>query len=178
MFELWLELSNLPVEGVSYSLNNQKIWQQPIDDFELPYEIVGSISADVHIQPQTEGFFINGLIVGKMILPCSRCAEPTEFDLNESFKVFESTISLDQEHIPESNEETYLRKVSGNIELDIAGILWEQFVLAIPMKPVCSERCLGLCPYCGQNLNFGPCECQYFQGDSRMAVFRNIKVVK
>ncbi|HMB31895.1 MAG TPA: DUF177 domain-containing protein [Desulfohalobiaceae bacterium] len=177
MFELWLELTNIPSEGVYYTINDQRIWQQPINDFELPYKIIGSVLADVHIQPQSEGYLIQGSINGEIVLPCSRCAEPTNLELNDNFKIFESVISpLNEDNISESAEVTYLRKLSGIFELDIAGILWEQFILTIPMKPICSEECLGLCPHCGHNLNYETCQCPDLQEDLQMAVFKNIKL--
>ena len=36
----------------------------------------------------------------------------------------------------------------------------EQFVLTLPMKPLCSDDCKGLCPVCGTNLNRGTCDCK------------------
>ncbi|MBI4211289.1 MAG: DUF177 domain-containing protein [Deltaproteobacteria bacterium] len=43
--------------------------------------------------------------------------------------------------------------------IDIGEILEEQLTLAQPMKNLCQEDCLGLCPTCGKNLSEGPCAC-------------------
>lgn len=37
--------------------------------------------------------------------------------------------------------------------LDITEQVWESLVLLLPVKLLCAEDCLGLCPSCGANLN-------------------------
>jgi uncharacterized protein len=46
-----------------------------------------------------------------------------------------------------------------NDEIDLAHMIWEQIVLALPMKPVCKTDCQGLCPDCGVNRNIKTCSC-------------------
>lgn len=36
----------------------------------------------------------------------------------------------------------------------------QAIVLEIPLWPLCSEECKGLCPKCGHNLNEGTCSCE------------------
>ena len=43
----------------------------------------------------------------------------------------------------------------------------EQIQLMIPMKPLCDESCLGLCPRCGVNRNRESCQCEESIGDER-----------
>jgi uncharacterized protein len=44
-------------------------------------------------------------------------------------------------------------------QLAIGDILHEQVLLALPMKPLCTVDCKGLCPTCGTNLNLKSCNC-------------------
>jgi uncharacterized protein len=39
-------------------------------------------------------------------------------------------------------------------------------LLDLPLAPLCSEECLGLCPRCGQNWNLSSCACPP-EGDPR-----------
>lgn len=41
--------------------------------------------------------------------------------------------------------------------IDLRPVVRELLVLAIPMAPVCSESCKGLCPTCGADLNHASC---------------------
>jgi uncharacterized protein len=59
--------------------------------------------------------------------------------------------------------------------IDLADVIREQLYLALPMKPLCREDCLGLCPVCGQNRNTTPCTCKTEWVDPRMDALRNLK---
>ncbi|NQW03257.1 MAG: DUF177 domain-containing protein [Acidobacteria bacterium] len=54
--------------------------------------------------------------------------------------------------------------------IDLGAVVREQLYLALPMKPLCTEACKGLCPVCGVNWNRETCECQQEWVDPRMAV--------
>ena len=51
-------------------------------------------------------------------------------------------------------------------QIDLNELLREQFYLALPMKPLCSEDCQGICPQCGTNRNTAPCDCMSAVGGS------------
>jgi uncharacterized protein len=51
----------------------------------------------------------------------------------------------------------------------------EQVQLAIPMKPLCDENCLGLCPNCGANRNRERCQCEAAVADDRWGALAGIR---
>jgi uncharacterized protein len=53
-------------------------------------------------------------------------------------------------------------------------MLREQFQLALPMKPLCTEGCRGLCPECGANLNRTRCDCAPMWEDPRLAPLKGL----
>ncbi len=59
---------------------------------------------------------------------------------------------------------------------DLGAILWEQLMLNLPVKPLCSVECKGVCPHCGINLNMQECSCAGQGQDPRLALFRTLKV--
>jgi uncharacterized protein len=59
-------------------------------------------------------------------------------------------------------------------EVDLNELIREQFYLALPMKPLCTEECRGLCPQCGANLNTDTCDCATEWVDPRLAALKNI----
>ena len=59
--------------------------------------------------------------------------------------------------------------------IDLIEMLREQFVLALPMKPLCGEDCRGLCPVCGVNLNDDPDHAHEPEPDPRWAKLSEIK---
>ena len=59
--------------------------------------------------------------------------------------------------------------------LDLAPLLREEAILAIPMDALCRPDCAGLCPECGKNLNEGPCDCQPEEIDPRLEALRKLR---
>jgi uncharacterized protein len=47
--------------------------------------------------------------------------------------------------------------------------------IAVPLKLLCNERCKGLCPQCGKNLNNGPCTCELAEVDPRWESLQNLR---
>jgi uncharacterized protein len=58
--------------------------------------------------------------------------------------------------------------------LDLGELMREQFILALPMKPLCRDACAGLCPVCGINRNRETCTCQSEWVDPRMEALRRL----
>jgi len=59
-------------------------------------------------------------------------------------------------------------------ELDLGVLIETETTLALPMKPLCRDDCLGLCPVCGGNRNVVACRCRDRAPDPRLAVLRDL----
>ena len=99
-------------------------------------------------------------------MPCDRCTEPAElvvpFTVSERLKKEEATL-------PEKAEDEDVIWFSGNT-FDLDSVVYNSLYMSLPSKVLCREDCKGLCPHCGQNLNFGACGCDTRQTDPRFAV--------
>ena len=51
--------------------------------------------------------------------------------------------------------------------LDLSDVVRQYVLTEIPIKPLCSDNCLGLCPECGTNLNEEKCKCDTAPADPR-----------
>jgi uncharacterized protein len=60
--------------------------------------------------------------------------------------------------------------------VNLENILREQVLLTLPLKPLCSETCQGICPRCGADLNRETCQCSEEESDSPFAILKNIKL--
>jgi len=52
--------------------------------------------------------------------------------------------------------------------IDLKEIVLEQLNLTLPMKPLCSEDCQGICPICGRVIKDGECSCMTNDSDPRL----------
>ena len=172
MIELWTSLQDIPAEGQEFHFTDQSLWTSPMEEFHVLGKPGKEFEATMFVTPQDEGFLIHGSFTGSLILPCGRCAEEFEESIEGEFDSFEEP-KLAKEGF---EDESHLRVVKGVPEIDIAGYLWEHFLLAQPDRPLCSDGCQGLCPKCGINKNQGSCTCTQDKGDPRLAVLRNLKL--
>jgi uncharacterized protein len=60
--------------------------------------------------------------------------------------------------ISKEQDEDFLIKKDG--EIDLWPAIRQEIILTIPMKILCRDKCKGLCPKCGQNLNIKICKCK------------------
>lgn len=103
--------------------------------------------------------FIKGKVILEIQLECSRCIEdyPVDTDININLRYYPSGAS-EAEEIEISRNEMNIDFYSNGV-IDINNLILEQALLSIPMKPLCSDGCKGLCPVCGCNRNIKPCNC-------------------
>lgn len=171
MSERWIALAELPAEGREFSFPERELWHGEWRALQLPGRVGDGFAAELRLQPQGRGVWATGRIKGMVILPCDRCLKECEIPIDVAIDHFEAP-PVDGETAGDS----HLTEVDGELGLDVAGLLWEELMLALPVKFLCSETCKGLCPHCGANLNQVDCGCREEAGDPRMAVFRNIKL--
>jgi uncharacterized protein len=112
-------------------------------------------------------------------LLCSRCVDPYPFANTADFHVRYRARPLDAP--VQEDEEVELSEGELDIEyytereLSLRSMALEQIQLTIPMKPLCSESCLGLCPKCGANKNRETCNCETSLVDDRWDALRGIR---
>ena len=150
------------------------------DDFEL----VGSVRLDGRLERLSgDGFRLRGQLGGSARLDCVRCLDPVEIPLAEALDlVYLPGASAVSDREPggapavgasaaagasaPAGAETALDAEDLNVSfyasdrLELAETLREQVHLALPVKPLCSPSCRGLCASCGANRNAGAeCGC-------------------
>lgn len=86
---------------------------------------------------------------------CDRCAELLETPLQDSLSI---VFTRHPEERAEEDDEVLLISDSTRT-VDLADPLRQSLVLALPVKQLCKEDCLGLCVHCGANLNQERCTC-------------------
>jgi uncharacterized protein len=173
MVEHWITLTDLPTLGREFSFDDQDIWRELWQEFHYVAEILTPLATTMTITPQPGGYLIHGRLTGIIAMACHRCSEDARVDLDHEFDLFEA--HEDAEVI--EGEETHLRGTDAGWELNVAALLWEEFLLAMPEKILCSDKCLGLCPHCGKNRNLDPCACEATENQSPLAqALRNVHI--
>ena len=140
------------------------------------YRVVVPVELEFDIHKDKDKFRLVGRVGTQLELTCSRCVEPYRFPIDADFDhryLPRSEASTDQDS--EVAEEDLETSYYTDDEIDLGELMREQFYLALPMKPLCSEDCKGLCPQCGTNLNTGTCDCTPVWEDPRLAALKQLK---
>ena len=174
-----LHLHDIPDEGLSLSCDVQA------DDLALGPEdarIPGSLAFSAKVTKAGTSVYVIGRLGGTVRRQCVRCLK----DYDETLRlpiVGEYHRDTDLKSKPAGRESA--ERPAADVddegyvytgeEIELAGMLREQVLLATPMQPLCDDNCLGLCPVCGQDRNQRRCECREEQGPSPFAVLKKLR---
>lgn len=171
-------LRDIEEDGQTFFWDDQEIWTRPLEEFGIACTIIEPITAEIFVLPEKEGCLFRGKLRGKVKMPCDRCTEDTIATISSSFDEFEvyppQEDDLEDDYEAEDNRVIIIQ--DDIVMVDFAAILWEEFSLSLPVKPLCGKMCEGMCPKCGKNLNEEFCSCKDDTRDPRMEALQNFKI--
>ncbi|MFN8389789.1 MAG: DUF177 domain-containing protein [Bdellovibrionota bacterium] len=128
----------------------------------------------VHVRLMLEGstVVISGNVKGEYVTQCARCAEDAKRGVSTPLDL----VLKPQSGRSEDAEDLHFGTYSGE-EIECSDFAEEFLVLSLPFTVLCDDKCKGLCPQCGKNLNMGACDCKPEPtGDPRLSVLRELKI--
>lgn len=154
---LRINVGFLLAEGAGFNRLMSLDIHQPIRVAEDLY--LQNLLGELRLTRTTEGIWVQGELESQCEDQCSRCltlvSVPLALELEELFAT-----------IPQ--HEAQFRVGEDNF-IDLAPLVREETLLAIPSKVSCRDDCRGLCPECGCNWNESSCQCHLQAKDSRWA---------
>ena len=168
-----IRLEDIPPEGKELDFSEPGLGPQ-----ELGHQVARVVEpprAHLQLMRQEDVVVARGQFEANLVLTCSRCLgeAPTlvQGRLETTFLPQGETegreMRLDQ-------DEMELNFYQGD-ELDLGQILRDEISLALPMAPLCSPTCPGICPDCGKSLTQGDCGCGERNRDPRWAKLAELK---
>ena len=171
-----VSINDLPPDGKDFTLDDQEIWLAPLKEFHMECRIEQPLEARLTVMPAEDGCLVRGRLTGSVSMPCNRCAEDAGVAIDTRFDEFEAIPPEETaggaNGTPDGASAVVFDRHAPM--LDLAAVCWEQFMLSLPVAPLCKEDCKGLCPVCGTNLNEGQCSCVREHDDPRMAPLRDL----
>ncbi len=126
------------------------------------------LQLDLRLESVLEGVLVSGTVRGVYTGECVRCLDPVDgavtADIQELF------VYPDVEREQDEDEDEPPRLVRTLIDLE--PVVRDALVLALPLQPVCSEDCRGLCQGAGCRLADDP-EHQHERIDPRWAALQD-----
>ena len=117
-------------------------------------------------------YFFRGTISGAFEHVCDRClaSMSAPFAVEAAWVFKEGLRPAADDDVQEADAEDLDEPAVTELgfegsEIDLGPGVWEEVVLAMPLKFVCGPECAGLCARCGANLNRGRCTCREQDSD-------------
>lgn len=111
--------------------------------------ILDDLIGSVQITRTAQGLLLHTILQATTPSQCVRCLTdftlPLEVDFTELYAFTRNGMSESGLLLPE------------DAQIDLSPLVREYMFLAIPIQPLCSTACKGLCPICGANQNESVC---------------------
>jgi len=128
-----------------------------------------SLVVDLVVDNTDRLFLGQGRVKALLQLPCSRCLEDIRYPIDTDFEL---TMVHASKAANFGEDDDYLI-FDGDL-VDLNHSVHAAIFMAIPIIPLCSESCRGLCPTCGINRNTGDCSCITKEIDPRWEKLKNL----
>jgi uncharacterized protein len=167
-------LNKIPPEGLDLSFEIADPARAGID-LQVPVE--GPIRAQFDVQRLGGEIRVSGSVAAALRLECSRCLAPfvLPVDAGVGVSFAPRSAAADEEHQHELSADELETEPLVQGGADLRGVIAEQIHLALPLKPLCSEDCRGICPRCGEE-TAGECGCAPAGGDPRWEALKKLTV--
>lgn len=146
------------------------VFEEPPENFPVLRELVekgelalpGSIGAELVATLVGSLVEVEGKLFCRVVLPCSRCLNPVEQQLDLtvalSFSRQATTSTEASGDVELTEDQVGLIPYEGDV-IDLRLPLEQELLMSLPQHPLCTDNCAGLCPVCGADRNRNACDC-------------------
>jgi uncharacterized protein len=130
------------------------------------------VALDLRFEAVSEGVLVTGSAIAPLSGECARCLDPLTTTIEVSFQELYRYLP-DPGEDPDDAEERFL---DGDF-LDLAPAFRDAVVLALPLSPLCTDDCPGLCAECGAKLaDAGPGHGHGDKVDPRWGILAKLEI--
>lgn len=126
----------------------------------IDFRLLKPVSYELTVAKFDDTVAIDGPVNLAASLICGRCLEefPVELSFTMSIKLVPRAELPDSPEMELHGEDLDVYYYEGD-EIDVDPFIYEEAMLNMPVRPLCSEACKGICPQCGKNRNTEQCDC-------------------
>jgi uncharacterized protein len=162
---------------------------EPVETFPLlagmqqdkSCDFTGRIQGDLTVVREYENIRVTGRVAVPLALSCSRCLADYVSFVDTNFTIFfrkESAVTASEDDELELGEMDLLSSSYSGDEIDLTHEIEEQIAMEVPLKPLCSDSCKGLCHECGTDLNTSSCSCKAEPVSLKFNALKDFKVTR
>ena len=106
---------------------------------------------ELRVESVVEGMLATGRVSGSLVGECVRCLDPVEVELDAEFQ---ELFYYDAEDL--TAEEAEEAQLAVDDLIDVGSLVLAAVLLELPLQPLCTPDCPGLCAQCGARLADDP----------------------
>jgi uncharacterized protein len=173
-----IDLKTIPQGSIKhFDFHLDRNWWIPDENNNQISGIEKPLNVRIDMYRSGNRYVLEGGLEGVLQVYCDRCLTPYAKELSFDFNVYlapppKDIDKAEIELLEEDMEVVFIR----DEEIDLDEIIREQIYLALPIKNICDNNCLGLCPKCGCNLNREKCGCEQEKGHPGLLVLKKLKL--
>ena len=161
-------------------------FEEPVQSFQLLAEMQrdrcckfnGPIRGEISFVREFDHLRATGTVSVPVAFSCSRCLVDYDSLIDCNFTIFfrkDVKDYIDEDEIELGEQDLISSTYSGD-EIDLTHEIEEQVAMEIPLKPLCSQSCKGLCQVCGIDLNSSQCSCSNETVSLKFSALKDFKV--
>lgn len=121
-----------------------------IPAIRLPPDLtLTDFTGNVRVTRTAQGLLVQAKLQARIAAECVRCLaefqQPLEVEFSDLYAFTQASMTESGLLLPETGK------------IDLAPVVRDEMLLAVPISPLCQPDCKGLCPVCGENLNETTC---------------------
>jgi uncharacterized protein len=130
------------------------------------------VKVELTVSKSKDQLICRGKITAPVNLECSRCLLRFEEEQSADLDfVIDLSGTLERTN---SEEDSFFVADPSSSYFVLDDLVREAIILSLPLKPLCSEECKGLCPVCGTDLNKSHCHCVIEKTDPRWDMLKGL----
>ncbi|MGB8951873.1 MAG: DUF177 domain-containing protein [Candidatus Aminicenantales bacterium] len=158
-----IHVDQLPKDGLKISRDYNYGSMELVEEEVVFLE---PVHAEVTVKKIGQEISVKGRIESCFSFVCSRCLTPFNFTVDSKFDLI--FLPEERDVLKEELDDEDINNLFYGHHINIREIILEQLNLTFPMKPLCSDKCEGICAVCGKIRRSGNCGCLVKESDSRM----------
>jgi uncharacterized protein len=129
-------------------------FSEPLADPNGELHLRGPIRGHARLIRTPEGILVHSEHAGVAVLECARCLDEALTKIEGVFdEEFLPGVDIHTGlplHVPGQDEQPLIDE---HHELDLDEVLRQSILTSLPLRPLCTAACPGLCSFCGQRLD-------------------------
>ena len=130
------------------------------------------ITGTISLENENKYYRLKGKLKAKTEYVCVRCLRKFSFNVKQQVNLL---LLPDTERELLDTNIDIIKITKSSDYLDLSEMLADLIALSEPIKPLCHEKCSGICPYCGiEKTTY--CSCEYQRDTSAWDKLKEIQI--